>query len=89
MVGRFVGASAEICRPEFSRDVHSPADWLRAVTELAGSPEQRRAMGRRGRAFIENAHSLAGNAVRLAELMQIAVTTPVTSMPFSNRRSVR
>ncbi len=74
VVGNFVGASREICRPGFSFAVPSPGDWAPVLERvLAMGVKPLREMGRRGRIFVEENHDVSRRAAELIALVRNTV----------------
>jgi glycosyltransferase involved in cell wall biosynthesis len=69
VLGNFVGATAEICRPEFAIPVTGNG-WAAQLAESANEREHLRRMGQAGRAFIEATHSRRACGARLIELFR-------------------
>jgi len=71
VIGNFVGASHEICLPEFSMAVSSPEQWVPLLRRVLTEDRERlRQMGRMGRRFVEQHHSLNHCAGRLSDLIR-------------------
>ncbi len=76
VMGNFVGAAREICRPEFAIPVHLPSLWGPGIRYWAGRRDVLKKMGAAGRRFVEEHHSLTGCGMRLATLLEELCTEP-------------
>ncbi|NOY81735.1 MAG: glycosyltransferase family 4 protein [Kiritimatiellaeota bacterium] len=70
VMGNFVGAAREICRPEFAVPVPSSALWGGCIRAWARRRETLREMGAAGRRFVEKHHALTECGMRLADMLK-------------------
>lgn len=85
VMGNFVGATAEICRPAFSIPLTPGQDWAGCIREWREKRDALRAMGIAGREFILQRHSLktcAGQWIRLFQALYSKAPLPEPENPL-------
>jgi len=75
VVGHFVGAVQEICRPDCSLQARSPQEWVEAIGRYVENPELVRQHGTCARRHAEESHDFERNAQRLEGLLRQAPGT--------------
>ena len=64
----------------------SPGEWLERLSALLGDPELRAAMGRAGRARVEEHYSIRSTLPRLVEVLRDAAASPPPGPPKEQGR---